>query len=817
MRILKIEINKLRGIHNLLLEPQGKNLVIFGPNGTGKSGVIDAVDFLLTGKIARLLGQGTKSLSLKTHGAHIDADAKESYVKATVQIDEIEGDVTLTRSMKSPNSLKIEGCSEEELKPILDVALRGQHILSRKELLKFITSEPKTRSEALQTLLNIFEIEKIRKNLVKISGQKNKKVAELQSAKDHAQTMINSFLEIEEYDSAKLLAAINDNREILKAEHIQEIESSKIKLDINFTKQDENAVNFELLAKYNSQILNVDSSSQQIEGAYERIVSIVDQIKKDPNKYKAFKRQSFLQLGYSILADEEEDNCPFCDTVWKETELSDYVGNKLKESKELDATLKSLQTDLDYLQKGSLIVSNAVDEILKIGKDVESIKEKELDLKQWSKSIKEFNISLSKNIGEFNKFEKGKTSAGSLFCHFDISNYFKARKKEFIEGIPKVSKTAKAWDNLTAFETQVKSLEKAEENLVTGNIESTRANLLNAEFETSRDEILNELYNSIQEKFSKLYVKLHGEDEKDFKAELNPKGAALNFEVDFYGRGNHPPNALHSEGHQDSMGLCIFLALSEYLAKGIIDITLLDDVVMSVDAEHRRSLCALIRENFPHNQFIITTHDKTWCNQLKTESVVEHKNIVEFFKWDIDTGPYSNKSNTLFESIDKLIDDNNIPGAAANLRREAEKYFETMCEILEASVPYRAGGRYDLGTLMPSAFAKYRKLLKQAKSSANSWNNQELVAEIDEYNSVASQVYQRTKAEEWGINASVHYNSWADLNKNDFNPIKEAMFDLFNIFKCGNCKGELRLLKNGQNADSMKCPCGDTNFNLIKK
>ena len=55
---------------------------------------------------------------------------------------------------------------------------------------------------------------------------------------------------------------------------------------------------------------------------------------------------------------------------------------------------------------------------------------------------------------------------------------------------------------------------------------------------------------------------MHKPDEPDFSAELKPEEAALNLEVDFYGRGKYPPNAMHSEGHQDSMGICLWLALS---------------------------------------------------------------------------------------------------------------------------------------------------------------------------------------------------------------------------------------------------------------
>jgi DNA repair exonuclease SbcCD ATPase subunit len=169
---------------------------------------------------------------------------------------------------------------------------------------------------------------------------------------------------------------------------------------------------------------------------------------------------------------------------------------------------------------------------------------------------------------------------------------------------------------LTRLEENIKALESAEENYKDAMRSHTRSVVLLDEFQKARDAILGKLFDEIKEHFVALYRYLHGPDEDTFTATLHPDGAALNFEVDFYGRGTHPPHALHSEGHQDSMGLCLYLALAERLTGGLIDLIILDDVVMSVDADHRRQLCDLLATFFPNRQFLITTHDKTWAAQL---------------------------------------------------------------------------------------------------------------------------------------------------------------------------------------------------------
>ena len=73
MKLQKIEIENVRGVRSVVLEPQGESLLIWGPNGSGKSAVIDAVDFLLTGRMERLTGEGTGFITLAKHGPHVDA------------------------------------------------------------------------------------------------------------------------------------------------------------------------------------------------------------------------------------------------------------------------------------------------------------------------------------------------------------------------------------------------------------------------------------------------------------------------------------------------------------------------------------------------------------------------------------------------------------------------------------------------------------------------------------------------------------------------------------------------------------------------
>jgi hypothetical protein len=73
--VIKLEaahIEEVRGIRKLDINFGKGAFAISGPNGSVKSGVIDAIEFGLTGQIGRLTGRGTKGLSVAEHGPHVD-------------------------------------------------------------------------------------------------------------------------------------------------------------------------------------------------------------------------------------------------------------------------------------------------------------------------------------------------------------------------------------------------------------------------------------------------------------------------------------------------------------------------------------------------------------------------------------------------------------------------------------------------------------------------------------------------------------------------------------------------------------------------
>jgi len=169
------------------------------------------------------------------------------------------------------------------------------------------------------------------------------------------------------------------------------------------------------------------------------------------------------------------------------------------------------------------------------------------------------------------------------------------------------------------------------------------------------------------------------------------------------------------------------------------------------------------------------------------------------------------------EGLEEDLRKNDVPSAAAKLRRGSEEFFWMVCGSLRAKVTCKPNGQRELGDLLPAAMARHRELLKKAKSSASSWGDKDRLEMLKEVESTAKTIFARTQAEQWAVNANVHYNNWTSFVMEDFRPVVEAFQDLHHLFVCSNCGGLLEVAITGSTPVAVRCNCGKVNWNLTKK
>ncbi len=341
MKLVELEIFNIRGVKHLKLSQNGKNFVVYGPNGSGKSTVVDAIDFLLTGQIKRLTGEGMGQISLKKHGTHVDHEPEEAIVRGLIKIQGLDDPVEVERCMGHPSRLIYDSAIETYLKPILELTRRGHYILTRKEILKYITSNPSNRAKQIQDLLNLNEIEIIRKKLVKISNKFKSEYDGVEKSLEIPKTGLFEAIKIETYDEKKIINFINHNRQTLGGNPINELSIDAIKSNLlppsimgeSFFQDPKILMNsIENLIKIFD--INNQRRTKEIENNLVESIGKLNSISIDINDVK---RLELIKLGLDMI--EPTGDCPLCNIPWETGALQAYLKTKLSEINELNEIL----------------------------------------------------------------------------------------------------------------------------------------------------------------------------------------------------------------------------------------------------------------------------------------------------------------------------------------------------------------------------------------------------------------------------------------------------------------------------------------------
>ena len=120
-----------------------------------------------------------------------------------------------------------------KIQPVIELANRGQHVLTRRDILNYVTADSGTRSKQIQTLLNITDVEKTRKILVKTRNILKNNYQGTKSSLNTISATINSNIGIENFDKGKILDFININRHVLGGIPVKELKSNTLKEDLN--------------------------------------------------------------------------------------------------------------------------------------------------------------------------------------------------------------------------------------------------------------------------------------------------------------------------------------------------------------------------------------------------------------------------------------------------------------------------------------------------------------------------------------------------------------------------------------------------------
>lgn len=173
IQIDEIEIVEFRGIRHLKRSLGRRSLGVAGPNGTGKSGIVDAIEFALTGNITRLGGAGTAELSVKAHAPHVDSskNPENALVRLKAYAPALKKSFTIERSVKNSTTATLKPNDADTKAILAQLETHPEFALSRREIIKYILLPAGKRSQYVQELLRLDQLEKLRTSLQRVANE----------------------------------------------------------------------------------------------------------------------------------------------------------------------------------------------------------------------------------------------------------------------------------------------------------------------------------------------------------------------------------------------------------------------------------------------------------------------------------------------------------------------------------------------------------------------------------------------------------------------------------------------------------------------
>ena len=650
IRVESITISEFRGIRDLTLDFNGKSFAICGPNGTGKSGVVDALEFVLTGNVSRLSGEGRGDISLKQHGPHVDRrnDPDKARVTVRVTIPSLNKTVTIERNLKTPADAHVTPSDPAVLEVLRQVKAHPEIVLSRRELIRYVLATPGKRAEEVQALLHLDQVEQVRAGLQKIANNCDKQLTPLGTAVTQARENLLRALGVSELTKDNVLSAANAQRSILGLPALADLTGSISLKDGMATPtpaQPQRIPKSQALADIRAarealtEITSVTTTARVAD-----VTADLTALANDPAVAAGVKRETFYATGMDLI---EAGACPLCDTRWDLDGLKKHVQTKLDHLKEVSARRIAAETKIAPLIAALRKVQAAINTVVgyaALATPPVAI-EAARDYSARCGTVVERLASLLPLAETITVLTKVPIVPQVLLDAIGAL-------EKAVAALPEPTKQDAAREWLTVAQERLEVWREAMRKQKAAKEQSQRARQVSDIYATTSDKVLTGIYAAVEKDFASLYGFVNRDDEDKFKAHLIPSMGKLGFDVDFYGRGLFPPGAYHSEGHQDSMGLCLYLALMRHLQGSGFTFAVLDDVLMSVDAGHRREVCTLLKGEFPNTQFIMTTHDPIWLRHMRTEGIIGGR--VQFRNWSVNHGPtrwdgetYGRRSRTI--------------------------------------------------------------------------------------------------------------------------------------------------------------------------
>ncbi|MDV2495721.1 MAG: hypothetical protein RX316_05855 [bacterium] len=626
IKIRKLKISGFRGSATIPFEldltNRHRSIAIFGENGTGKSTITDAIEYLYTDKVDHLWKEDCYSEALRNLSIASDED---SLIEMVFSKPDLNNTKILTPTLKVSSSN-----SSDLFKAYIEQSKKERLFFRNRDLVEFIFIPKGKKRQKIAEIIGYEEITKFRDLIVKTYNS---------LTRDGTYRGLTSTIDAARGEFVQLVGRIIESEDELYKKATELVKGAGIEFEINDEESygkcieaihgklttGEKAAKRQQLESFRDKLRDFKEKAVSLP-SYSSFLEVYTELVKNRDKIKQLDLEGFLSRGKDLIEKEivEPDKCPFC---LSEVDYDDLL-------KEIQLRIVALAEIREEHTKTSADKENAVQELSSVILLYERLVQTKVNeeffpdvfhraknLKDLAETVKE---DITKKFDGFLEIEdkrKALEDKGREFSQLaegeikkadeDIKSLFETDEERLLFDAD--DKIKKIRENYYKLNRDVKLRDVYQEQI--SSIEKIRD-----EFIEVQNAALKNVLDLMSEDVSKYYLYLHpSEHEKVDNIRLEIVGdEGVEFKYSFHGHTTHPPLKYLSESHLNSLGLSLFLASVKLFNKenGFF---ILDDVVTSLDTSHRRRLVRLLQEEFADYQVILLTHERFWFDIIKKE------------------------------------------------------------------------------------------------------------------------------------------------------------------------------------------------------
>ncbi len=814
-KIKKFIVSRNFGIAKVFGEPDSKSVFYYGPVGTLMPAILAVIEFGLTGRKNQPLFEKFNSASTAEYFTFLDEEKLDKVEQVELELcsDSMDEPFTVTRSIKWSEFPTIEPDNYNTRKIFDELSTQQLIVLSRQSIFNFWTMKPVERGEWFEKAIGKIYITDQR-NRLKINYEsalfnaKKSWKSPAKVAKSSRRAVLNHF-QIDKVTKNEILKVVNRYRKKINLKPLTVIPKNQYFL------QDDVGNYGYLLTNVYRVLRSLRNFSRLLitisRFAFKETDSLVDSLSKlkSGSKYLVWARKQGLSGENESLTAGAR-----CMGFMYQFQENDSIQNRIS----FNSSNKPIQQLWKSIDENTSILVHRIDEILKHVSEARGVLERigennfMVIFDEWVLEMENLKVRLRDPIELLGLHERlQKNWAG-------IPN---GLRKDIIELIRSIEFTSVQYKNKKRFDEKnpdevVEFLKLAQEyyQVYLRNVEKLnqakkevmRKQNAYTEYCELTDIELNKDCEDIDKYFHFFFRNTVGEDSDispfDLDVKLHTKAGELHIYAGNYDRSSFPSASL-SEGIQNVMVICLYLAVMKRVNKGDISIILIDDILSLIDEDYQKRIYQLLIDTFPHAQFITAIYESTMRRQIK--KIDFPRKEIQLYGWEIGRGPKTGQKNFWQERLANVLNIYDTRKAAHQLRYHLVGLFYNLAwdYRLHVNLPIDHLNGFD--ELKVEFFRSVQRFIEDGLRSVYNSDCKSDYHVVQKFANHYFACVEKLSNDKWQINKAIENGLASQISEQELDQTIITYTNLFNNLWCPRCNSWLDLKNFSTSPSALEC------------